>query len=96
MIRLVDINPYDGDGKKDLLLAGNFYEAKPEVGIYDASYGLLLKGDGSGSFSSVPAVKSGIAVKGEVRSIIDVKTKTGSEKVLFLLNNGRPMVYEKR
>jgi enediyne biosynthesis protein E4 len=87
---------YDGDGKKDLLIAGNFYEAKPEVGIYDASYGLLLKGGGSGRFSSVPAVKSGIAVKGEVRSIIDVKTKTGRDKVLFLLNNGGTTVYEKR
>ena len=28
------------DGKADLLLGGNFFEAKPEAGRYDASYGV--------------------------------------------------------
>src|SRR5258708_21647795 len=46
---------FDGDGKLDLLVGGNFYESKPEVGIYDASYGLLLKGDGKGGFAAVGA-----------------------------------------
>jgi hypothetical protein len=31
-----------------------------------------------------------------VRSIIDVKTKTGREKVLFLLNNAGAVMYEKK
>ena len=30
---------YDEDGYKDLLLAGNFYAAKPEIGRMDAGYG---------------------------------------------------------
>ena len=44
----ITVNDYDGDGKADILLGGNFYQSKPEAGIYDASYGLLLKGDGKG------------------------------------------------
>ena len=49
----ISVSDYDGDGKADILLGGNFYQSKPEVGIYDASYGLLLKGDGKGNFKAL-------------------------------------------
>ena len=87
---------YDNDGKKDIVLAGNFFEAKPEVGIYDANYGLLLKGDGNGGFISVPALKSGIRIKGEVKNIATIKTQRGGEKLVFVLNNGAPVMYSRR
>ena len=73
---------FDGDGKMDLLVGGNFYESKPEVGIYDASYGLLLKGDGRGGFVPVPAEKSGFFVKGAVRDIEKV-----GDRVVVAMNN---------
>ncbi len=41
----------DGDGKPDLVLAGNEYQEAPFRGRYDASYGLFLKGDGHGHFT---------------------------------------------
>ncbi|MEO7366891.1 MAG: VCBS repeat-containing protein, partial [Gemmatimonadaceae bacterium] len=44
---------FDGDHKTDLLLAGNFYGVTPVRGRYDASYGVLLHGDGRGQFHSV-------------------------------------------
>ena len=69
----ISIRDYDGDGKMDVLLGGNFYESKPEVGIYDASYGLLLKGKGNGTFTSVPAQQSGFFVKGAIRNILFIK-----------------------
>ena len=87
---------YDNDGKKDIVLAGNFFEAKPQVGIYDANYGLLLKGDGNGGFISVPALKSGIRIKGEVKNIATIKTQRGGEKLVFVLNNGAPVMYSRR
>ena len=55
---------FDKDGNIDILMGGNFYESKPEVGIYDASYGILLKGDGKGNFTAVPAQQSGINIRG--------------------------------
>jgi hypothetical protein len=54
----IEVNDYDGDGRQDILLGGNFYQGKPEVGIYDASYGLLLKGDGKGNFNALGARQS--------------------------------------
>jgi enediyne biosynthesis protein E4 len=60
---------FDGDGKTDILLAGNFYPINIQMGRNDASYGLFMKGDGRGNFSGVPAVQSGFSVTGEVRSL---------------------------
>jgi len=44
---------FDHDGHVDLLLGGNFYGVTPVQGRYDASYGLLLSGDGKGGFVPV-------------------------------------------
>jgi enediyne biosynthesis protein E4 len=78
---------YDGDGNTDLVLGGNFYESKPEVGIYDASYGILLKGDGHGNFKGVPAQQSGINIRGAVRDIVVVKV--GKKKIILVaINDG--------
>ncbi len=41
---------FDGDGKTDLVVAGNFYGVTPLEGRYDASYGLFLRGDGRGGW----------------------------------------------
>jgi len=77
---------FDGDGLPDLLLGGNFYESKPEVGIYDASYGLLLKGNGKGDFLPVPPRRSGFLVKGQIRDFGLLKTSKGP-LLLAPLNN---------
>src|SRR5664279_2805108 len=82
----ISVKDYDGDGKADILLGGNLYQSKPEVGIYDASYGLLLKGDGKGAFTAVKAQQSGINIKGAVRDITELKA--GKKKlVIVALNN---------
>ncbi len=74
-------------------MGGNFYQSKPEVGIYDASYGLLLKGDGKGNFTAVNEQQSGILVKGQVRSISEIKL--GKKKLLvFAMNNEAPKIFD--
>ena len=82
----LSVGDYDGDGRADVLVGGNLYESKPEAGIYDASYGLLLKGDGKGGFKAVKADKSGFFVKGAVRDILTVKT-AGKNIVAVARNN---------
>ncbi|MEY3321945.1 MAG: hypothetical protein RLZZ417_1528 [Bacteroidota bacterium] len=81
----ISINDFDGDSHQDILLGGNFYQAKPEVGRYDASYGLFLKGNGSGEFKPVLAKDSGFKLKGQTRgfSLLSVK----NESILLVANN---------
>ncbi|MFC5537746.1 FG-GAP repeat domain-containing protein, partial [Rhodocytophaga aerolata] len=84
---------YDGDGKVDVLMGGNLYEAKPEVGIYDGSYGLFLKGIGDGSFTSIPAQASGIFSIGAVRNIIALRNRN-KQLILFAKNNNQVQLVE--
>ena len=60
---------FDGDGRKDLILGGNFYGVRPSRGRYDAGYGLLLRGDGRGGFEPVDLAESGLLLEGEVRAL---------------------------
>ncbi len=66
-IYAIEIFDFDGDGFQDLVLGGNFYKVKPEVGQYNGSHGLFLKGNGKNNFKSVKTTASGFFVKGEIR-----------------------------
>ena len=48
-------------------MGGNLYGAKPEVGIYDSSYGVYLVSDGQHLVNQ--STGSGFHVKGEIRDI---------------------------
>ncbi|MEO5902586.1 MAG: FG-GAP-like repeat-containing protein, partial [Gemmatimonadaceae bacterium] len=82
----------DKDGKLDLLMAGNFEGVKPETGRMSAGYGMMLKGDGKGTFVPIPAIESGFFVPGQARDIQRVPTHTG-ELYVVTRNNDRPLVF---
>ncbi|HYC85058.1 MAG TPA: VCBS repeat-containing protein, partial [Chryseosolibacter sp.] len=58
----ISLDDFDGDGKVDILMGGNFYHAKPEAGIYDGSFGIFLKGNGAGDFAAVHPARSGFVL----------------------------------
>ena len=66
-------------------MGGNCYQSKPEVVIYDASYGILLKGNGKGNFTAVPAQQSGINIRRAIRDIGLIRI--GKKKVLLVAEN---------
>ncbi len=84
---------FDGDGRTDIVMAGNFYESKPEVGIYDASYGTFLKGDGKGNFTALAAKQSGVNIKGAVRDLM-VVTRGKKQVIIAALNNAPVQIIE--
>ncbi|HVU59027.1 MAG TPA: VCBS repeat-containing protein [Puia sp.] len=59
----------DGDGKKDLILAGNNSWSRIRFGRYKANHGVVLKGDGHLGFSYMPQWKSGLDIRDDVRSM---------------------------
>ncbi|MGH7709830.1 MAG: FG-GAP repeat domain-containing protein, partial [Gemmatimonadaceae bacterium] len=82
----------DGNGTSDLLLAGNFDGVEPGIGRMRASYGLVLSGNGRGSFSALRAAQSGFSVPGQSRDVQRLKAPHGSRYVVAR-NNERPLVF---
>ncbi len=60
---------FDGDGDQDIVLGGNLYSVKPEVGRYDASHGVYLENLGQFRFKNHRG-GNGFSITGEVRDII--------------------------
>lgn len=89
----IEISDFDGDGNKDVLLGGNLYGVKPEVGRYDASCGVFLKGDGSGDFKSVSPVNSGLVIDGEVRDFTLIKSN-GNNLLMVARNNDSVLFFK--
>ncbi len=81
---VTDVN---GDGHPDILLGGNLYNVKPEVGRYDASYGNCLLGDGRGNFRNIPVRNSGLLLDGEIRSLTPIETGNGTLLLVARSNN---------
>jgi hypothetical protein len=85
---------YDNDGKKDILLGGNFFGVKPELGRFDASYSVLLKGQANHQFTFIPNAQTGMIVKDEVRDIKLLHT-TNQSYIVFARNNETLQIYKK-
>jgi len=86
------IEDLDQDGIKDILLGGNLFEVKPEVGRYDASYGVFLKGEGNGNYKSLPGSKTGLILDGAIRdfSLIEI---SGENYLAVARNNASLQFY---
>src|SRR2546422_3338705 len=80
---------FDGDGRTDLVTVGNFSGVTPVEGRYDASYGLLLHGDGGGAFAAVDMERSGLAIDGQVRHMALLRLANGSRLIVVARNNDR-------
>ena len=82
-----------GDGRTDLLLAGNFDGFQPEIGRMGSSAGLVLRADGHGGFTPMTTATSGFVVPGQTRDIQRVRTARG-DLVVVARNNDAPLVFK--
>ncbi|HEX6309807.1 MAG TPA: VCBS repeat-containing protein [Longimicrobiales bacterium] len=86
-IHAIVADDFDRDGRMDLLVAGNFHGVTPMFGRYDASCGLLLRGDGNGGFAAVGMEDSGVAIEGEVRGMQVLTDARGTQHVVIARND---------
>jgi enediyne biosynthesis protein E4 len=84
---------FDGDGKTDLLVGGNLFGVTPMLGRYDASYGLLLRGDGKGGFTAVDMDRSNFVIDGQVRDIKSLRAANGQKLIVVARNNDRLILF---
>ncbi|MBT8220297.1 MAG: VCBS repeat-containing protein [Bacteroidia bacterium] len=68
---------FDQDGNIDLLIAGNLLTAEVETPRSDASIGLLLKGNGDGSFEPLEFNASGVGITGQVKDMLTINSANG-------------------
>ncbi len=78
----------NGDGNKDLVLAGNMNETKLRYGKYDANHVMVFLGNGEGDFTFQNKVDSGISVKGNVRNVQII-----DNKLFFLVKDRGVLTY---
>jgi hypothetical protein len=89
-ISCTDVN---GDGKPDLVLAGNFFDLLPQFCSIDASYGQVWLNKGGGKFTVLSSEESGLWIKGQVRDIAALRYRN-QHGLLFLQNNQVPVYYQ--
>lgn len=85
---------WDGDGKPDVLLAGNFFHLDIESGPITAGRGALLSLDESGAqrVRSGPAL--GLTAKGDVRSLAAVRLSTSGKTLIVVgINDGESLSF---
>ena len=87
------VRDFDGDGRPDILFGGNSSGVPPVRGQYDASRGLLLRGDGRGGFTPVDMQRSGVVIAGEVRDLALVRSR-GRVGVVVARNNDSVIVLQ--
>ncbi len=78
---------FDNDGHLDLLLTGNNYGAEVETVRYDAGTGLMLRGNGAGSFQSLEAHRSGFFVPGDAKSSVMLADEGEGASLIVIGNN---------
>jgi hypothetical protein len=88
------IDDFNRDGYQDILSGGNFFGAPPIRGKYDASYGCLFFGDGTGTYTPVSLQSSGFVVTGEVRKIRSLQTASGETLVMVARNNDTVVIFK--
>ncbi|WP_157378408.1 VCBS repeat-containing protein [Arenibacter latericius] len=81
------LEDFDGDGNKDILLAGNMYPVEIETTRNDAGVGIFLKGDGKGEFTPLLPTESGLFLRGDVQKLKRINTPE-NKMIISAVNNG--------
>lgn len=88
-VNCIVAHDFDEDGNMDIVIAGNEYQANFYTGRYDASYGLLLKGNGKRDFIPAGIAESGLIIDGDVKDMKLIGLNKG--KILLAAANDSPL-----
>ena len=88
------IDDFDKDGNIDIVVAGNMYDTEPETPAYDAGRGLLLNGNGDGTFSTSNLIQySGLNISRNVRAIEPIKLGKTQKGILVANHNDKMQLF---
>ena len=85
----------NNDGRKDLVLGGNFTHFTPQLGMIDACQGVVLLNQPGGAFRVLSSKESGYLTSGEVKQISPLVINK-ERYLLNLVNNAAPSLFKRR
>ncbi len=90
------VTDVDSDGQLDIVATGNDYGTEVSIGRYDACNGLVMKGDGKGSFKIMTMAESGIFIPGNARGLARLTNKQGDLLLAASQNRGPLKIFARQ
>ncbi len=87
------VQDFDHDGNLDALITGNDFSADLVIGRYDAMNGLLLKGNGDGTFESKNYTDTGFLTFGDAKALASLEGKNEEQIIIATINQDTLQVY---
>ncbi|WP_310589117.1 VCBS repeat-containing protein [Runella aurantiaca] len=87
------VEDFDKDGHLDVLLVANDFGNETSTGRYDASNGLMLKGNGKGDFTPLTQAATGFYVPGNAKGLAQMASPDGRRMVIATQNRGPLKVF---
>ena len=85
---------FDGDNKLDIIINTNDFGTEVSTGRYDALNGLVLKGNGDGTFTTLSILQSGIYISGNGKALVKLRGKNGKYLIAAGQNRGPLKIFE--
>lgn len=87
-INAIIARDFNNDGNIDLVIGGNYFQTEVETPQYDAGKGLLLKGNGDGTFeTSILLKNSGLTLLFDVKDLALISIQNRLPAILVTNNN---------
>jgi hypothetical protein len=84
-----------GNGRLDVYCVGNNFEPEPSTGRFDGGVSVLLRNDGQGVLTPVPAWQSGLLAYGDTRAAVAVALpgQRGVASIAVSQSNGPVLLF---
>tara|TARA_R110002012_G_scaffold21280_7_gene74541 strand:+ start:31657 stop:31995 length:339 start_codon:yes stop_codon:yes gene_type:complete len=82
---------FDGDGKKEILAAGNLFPLRVGIGRMDASFGTLLKFENNAF--KISEKQNQLWLSGDIKCLNIMKFNSGKKELLVTRNDDKAQLY---
>lgn len=94
-VNSVVVHDVNGDGRPDLIIGGNLYQAEIETGRADAGTGRILLNEGNRQWKALQVHESGLYIDGDVKSL--ARLQRGDDRNPWMLvgnNRGKAQIIQ--